>query len=80
MSLKRELACPHCECRQIWHIAEMHERGEAAADRPLDAHRVERDDAAVAFDDGGRQRDFFDAFDDAGAAGGEAEVKLSDAI
>ena len=30
MSLKRDLACPHCECQQIWHIAEMHERGEAA--------------------------------------------------
>jgi predicted nucleic-acid-binding Zn-ribbon protein len=30
MSLKRDLACPHCECRQVWHIAEMHERGEAA--------------------------------------------------
>ena len=30
MSLKRDLRCPHCECRQLWHIAEMHERGEAA--------------------------------------------------
>lgn len=29
-SLKRDLACPQCECRQVWHIAEMHERGEAA--------------------------------------------------
>ncbi len=30
MSLKRDLACPHCECREVWHIHEMHERGEAA--------------------------------------------------
>jgi predicted nucleic-acid-binding Zn-ribbon protein len=30
MSLKRDLACPHCEGRQVWHVAEMHERGEAA--------------------------------------------------
>jgi predicted nucleic-acid-binding Zn-ribbon protein len=30
MSLKRDLACPHCECREVWHVAEMHERGEAA--------------------------------------------------
>ena len=30
MSLKRDLACPHCEGRLVWHIAEMHERGEAA--------------------------------------------------
>jgi predicted nucleic-acid-binding Zn-ribbon protein len=36
MSLKRDLACPHCECRQVWHIAEMHERGEAAAfEKPI---------------------------------------------
>jgi predicted nucleic-acid-binding Zn-ribbon protein len=36
MSLKRDLACPHCECRQIWHVAEMHERGEAAAfEKPI---------------------------------------------
>lgn len=35
-SLKRDLACPHCECRQIWHISEMHERGEAAAfEKPI---------------------------------------------
>ena len=35
-SLKRDLACPHCECRQVWHIAEMHERGEAAAfEKPI---------------------------------------------
>jgi predicted nucleic-acid-binding Zn-ribbon protein len=30
MSLKRDLACPHCECREVWHIEKMHERGEAA--------------------------------------------------
>lgn len=30
MSLKRDLACPQCEGREVWHVAEMHERGEAA--------------------------------------------------
>lgn len=36
MSLKKDLACPHCEGREVWHIAEMHERGEAGVlERPI---------------------------------------------
>jgi predicted nucleic-acid-binding Zn-ribbon protein len=36
MSLKKDLACPHCECRKVWHIAEMRERGEAGVlERPI---------------------------------------------
>ena len=36
MSLKRELLCPHCEGRAVWHIAQMHERGEAGAfEKPI---------------------------------------------
>jgi predicted nucleic-acid-binding Zn-ribbon protein len=36
MSLKRDLRCPHCEGRLIWHVAQMHERGEAGAfEKPI---------------------------------------------
>ncbi len=36
MSLKRDLRCPHCEGRLVWHVAQMHERGEAGAfEKPI---------------------------------------------
>ena len=40
-SLKRDLCCPHCEGREVWHIDEMHERGEAAAfEKPIQPFNV----------------------------------------
>jgi hypothetical protein len=36
MSLKRDLRCPQCEGRLVWHVAQMHERGEAGAfEKPI---------------------------------------------
>ena len=52
------------------------ERGKAAADGALDAHRVESHDPSIAFDDGLRQRDFLDAFQDASASLSETQVEL----
>jgi predicted nucleic-acid-binding Zn-ribbon protein len=41
MSLKRDLLCPHCECREVWHVETMHERGEAAAfEKPIQPFNV----------------------------------------
>lgn len=41
MSLKRDLLCPHCEGRSVWHIAQMHERGEAGSfERPIQPFNV----------------------------------------
>lgn len=36
MSLKRDLVCPHCDCREVWHVETMRERGEAGVmERPI---------------------------------------------
>ena len=56
------------------------EGSEAAVEGALDAHGIERHDAAIALDNGGRQRNFLDAVEDAEASRGEIEVELSDTV
>ena len=60
-----------------WRVRGASQGCKAAAEGALDAHRIERHDAPVAFDNAGRQGNLLDTGEDALTPLGETEVELS---